>query len=385
MSNEPTPDDDRRIASAMRRLPRHPAASAAKRAVAFERVHAEWRAAVAPREVAVRQDPRSDLAAVTEALPRTRPAWPRALAASVLLAAVGVGVVTATGPRALPATFATVQTVSGAAELRRPASWLAHWTGARWGVRPQRIAVADELRVGDELRTAANAGTILQLAPTLALRVAPGSVLRFEARDRVALTRGRVYVESSSGVGRPAVDLLLRTPFGDVAHLGTRYLAEVTDDGLDVAVREGRVRLVAVAAASGAAIEAGAGEGLRVARAGAAVERRSVVLHDERWAWLAALPAPIDIENLTLDRFLSWYTAESGRAVDFGSEATRNRFGTTRLRGSVSGLPPDRALDVVLASIDLQGVGSVDGSAVRIEARQAVVPRRANPGRPRSR
>ncbi len=371
MSNEPAPDDERGIARAMQRLPRHPAASAAKRAAAFERVRAEWRAALVPREGEglVPQDMRFDGAIRTTALTRTRPAWPRALAASVLLAALGVGVITATGPLASPTTFATVEVVSGTPELRRPESWLAHWTQARWGVRPQRIAVADELRVGDELRTAANAGAILQLAPTLALRVAPGSVLRFEARDRVALTRGRVYVESSAGVGRPAADLLLRTPFGDVAHLGTRYLAEVTDDGLAVAVREGRVRLVPVAAPQAPAVEARAGEGLRVARVGASVQRQSVVPHDERWAWLAALPAPIDIENLTLDRFLSWYAAESGRVVEFGSEAARSRFGTTRLRGSVSGLAPDRALDVVLASIDLQAVGAVDGHSRRSEAR----------------
>lgn len=337
--------DDADLARVVRLAARAPL-SAERRAAAYARVHAEWRTAVAARSG---ESPRRPPG------PQGRPVWRAALAASAAAALLGGGLLwlSTSGP---PPTMAVALTVVGSRAALQGNGLLDRWFG-----RERALVAQTAVRVGDSLATASDTAALLRVGTALTLRVAPDSQLRFDAPERVTLLRGRLYVDSGARTGRGA-PLVVSTAWADVQHIGTRYLVQLTPVRLEVAVREGRVQLARDDGSAPA--QAGAGEGLRVMPSTSAIERFETRTHGPQWAWLEAIPAPLDIEGATLERFLEWYAAESGRRIVFGSALERERLGATRLSGSVAGLSPDEALDAVAAIADL---------SVRRDSEQVIV------------
>lgn len=340
-------DDDTDVARALR-LAAAPRPSAERRAAAFERVHAEWRAAVAPPQQPVVAPPQ----------PTRRPAWRITLAASVAAAAIAIALV-AGGPAARSERVAVAKVVAGRQATLQGSGALDRWLG-----RERVLAANAVVQSGDSLSTGDATAALLQIGPTLTLRVAPQSQLRFDAPDEVTLLRGQIYVDADAGTGRGR-PLTVVTAYGRVQHVGTRYLVRLLPAALEVAVREGRVQVLA--AAADAPAEAGAGERLRLDGGSGVITRGSIAASAADWAWLAAIPAPVGIDGETLDSFLEWYAAESGRRVELGDDAAeRARLGSIRLRGSVAGSSPDEALDSVAAIADL--VVRRDAGRVTIDA-----------------
>ena len=323
---------DAALRALLGRAQRHPAPSAAARDRAFAAVHAEWRASL--------QAPAAPAAPDVAAAPAA--SRPRRRFASFALAA-GVAVLSVAGALAFRAqqaagpTVAVAQAVAGQATLER--AW---WRGAD---RP--LAVAAQVAAGDRVVTSPDAVAGLQLSASLAVRVAPGSRLRFDAPDAATLEAGTVYVDSDPRLGR--APLRIRTPYGVVSHLGTQYTVGLAGGALEVAVREGEVALQQGATTQ----RARGGELLRV-DAGGAVSREPLAPHGERWAWLARAPAPLEIDGRPLADFLDWYTRETGVAPRFVDAATGSRLAGVTLHGDVAGLAPDEALAVVAASAGLE-------------------------------
>jgi ferric-dicitrate binding protein FerR (iron transport regulator) len=316
----PANDDDAALKVLLGRARRYPPPSTAARDRAFAAVHTAWREGQPP------------VAGV---------APPRRRVASLALAA-GVGVLSIAGALAWRAqqaaapAVAVAEAVAGEAVLDR--AW---WRGAD---RP--LSVAARIAAGDSVVTAQGAVTGVRLTPGLAVRLAPGSRLRFDSPDAATLEAGTVYVDSDPRIGR--APLRIATPYGSVSHLGTQYTVGLAGSGLEVAVREGEV-----AVARGAGTERVArGELLRIDAAGAA-SREPLASHGERWAWLATAPAPVRIDGRPLADFLAWYARETGVAPGFADAAAGSRLAGVTLHGEVAGLPPDEALEVVAASTGL--------------------------------
>ncbi|MCU0757570.1 MAG: FecR family protein [Steroidobacteraceae bacterium] len=339
------PRDDADVARVLRLAAAAPRPSPERRAVAFERVHAEWRAALAaatPPDAARAVDDERPTAAVPRA--GWSAPWRGALAASVAAAALGVGL-WATGLAGRPGAVAVATRIAGPQATLQGSAPLDRLLGRGHG-----LAAGTVVRAGDSLVTGPGTAALLRAGPGLALRLAPDSRLRFDASDEVTLLRGQLYVEADGRAVTPA-PLTVATVHGRVRHVGTRYLVRVRPATLDVAVREGRVQVSGVAAS--APVEAGAGERLRLDGATGAIDREPVAAAGADWGWLGRIPTPVSIDGETLGRFLEWYAAESGRRVEFGAAATRADAEGIRLRGSVAGLTPDEALDSVAATADL--------------------------------
>ncbi|MEZ5458513.1 MAG: FecR domain-containing protein [Steroidobacteraceae bacterium] len=316
--------DEADIARAVRLAGRPPALTAQRRAAAFERVHAEWRAATAAT-------------GGTAAVPEARWRWRGALAAGLAAGVVAVALLTgrvATQPGVEVALASVVQGVEVTAV----------------GSPSQPLQAGASVRQRDVLKTGQAGGALLRVGPALALRVAPESELRFDAPDRVTLLRGQIYVDSGSDAG-PGTPLTVVTQHGEVRHLGTRYLVRAAADHLDVAVRDGRVLLASLAGDLRA--EATAGERLQLAAGASAIERGALSADDAAYGWLARIPTPLDIEGKTLGEFVAWYEAETGRRVDLGRNASVEAVRSIRLSGSVAGMTPDEALDTVAAVSDV--------------------------------
>jgi transmembrane sensor len=323
--------DEADIARAVRLAGRRPALTEQQRAAAFERVHAEWRAATAPADVP------ADAPTVVAAAAPARWRWRGALAAGLAAGVVAVALLTGRVTMQPGAEVALASVVQGVEVT--PA-----------GSSSRQLLAGATVHQSDTLRTGAQGGALLRVGPVLALRLAPESELRFDAADRVTLLRGQIYVDSGTHTG-PGTPLTVATQHGEVRHLGTRYLVRAAADRLDVAVRDGRVQLASLAGDLRA--EATAGERLQLAAGASAIERGALSADDAAYAWLARIPTPLDIEGKTLGEFVAWYEAETGRRVDLGSGDSVDAVRLIRLSGSVAGMSPDEALDTVAAVSDV--------------------------------
>ena len=288
-------------------------------------VAAEWRAAVAARPAA------SQSAMQPTAQRRRVQPW-LAIAASVTAVALAIGFAL---PRLNDSTepLATVARVDGRVEIRHEgeAAWQPMTAGAS-------VAEADVIRTLDDGRVA------VRRQDGLEVRLDAATQLAFNAEERATLVAGRVYVDA----GRPGTgtgSFILRTPQGDVRHLGTQYSASLQGSVLQVAVREGSVAIER----GQSPVVARAGEALRVATDGL-VQRSSVPAYGDAWRWAEAAAPQFAIEGRSLDEFLAWAARETGRDVVYASADAAREAEATRLKGSVAGLSPEAAVTAVLAS-----------------------------------
>jgi len=288
-------------------------------------VAAEWRAIVASRQVAV------PTAAPSTAQRRRAQPW-LAIAASVTAVAIAIGF-------ALPRLngsadpLATVARVDGRAEIR-------HEGDATW----QPMTAGSSIKAADTVRTLDDGRVAMRREDGLEVRLDAATQLAFNTADRATLMDGRVYVDA----GRPGNgtgSFVLRTPQGEVRHLGTQYSASLQGGALQVAVREGSVAIDR----GQAPVVARAGEALRVADNGR-VERSSVTAYGDSWRWAEAVAPKFAIEGRSLDEFLAWAARETGRDVIYASADAAREAEATRLKGSVAGLSPEAAVTAVLAA-----------------------------------
>jgi len=301
-----TPADEARLARLMRSLPRGTPDPAA-RARAFEAAQAEWQRSRARPQRGARM---------------RRAAWAAAVAALAIGAALWVPQFTAP--------IASLDRVHGSVSADA-----------------DPLEAGARLRRGAAVETAPESGALLRYSPGLTVRLDAGTRVAMVDRATLRLDAGRVYIAVAPGT---AGSFVVRTALGDVRHVGTRYAVSSRDGGLEVAVREGEVRIDLGGARAERAV---AGEALRIDPEGA-VQRAELAADDARWAWIGNLPAPVVIEGRTLAEFLQWYAVETGRRVAYADDATRARAQAAILHGSVDGLPPAQALAIVASSVDVE-------------------------------
>jgi ferric-dicitrate binding protein FerR (iron transport regulator) len=289
-----------------------------------EAVRSEWRQAVAER---------------------TRARRVRVLAAAASFAAlVTIGMTATLMNSTPPAQMAVVARVEG--EVRGDAGWL----------HPARdLATDTAVHVGDEIVTAAEAHAAFHIDEGLSLQLDENSRVRLVDDDRLVLERGAVYVASDMGAARSAT-FTVATRNGTVRHIGTQYEVRTVPAGVQVSVREGRV----VVDTDGALHEGKAGERIAIDNDGA-VKRTALAQNDPHWRWVERSAPSFDIENQSLNDFLSWFSRETGRQVAFASPEAAQAARSTILRGSIEGLEPQAALTAVLATTELVSVEGQDG------------------------
>jgi ferric-dicitrate binding protein FerR (iron transport regulator) len=298
------------IARAGRRQPAPPAIEASVRAA----VHAAWREETAKRS-----------------------RWRRlSLAAAAAIAALAAGVswqfVQRTEPPSRPAVARLDQTL-GTVSVKSPDGTL------------RAVSTAGtEILAEDGLWTASDSGARLHIGDMLELRVAPSSRIAMLDAGRIRLEAGALFVDSD-GV---ASALTIETPLGEVTHIGTRYQVRVEPDATTVLVRNGRVRV----STPSSTLTADGREKLVLTGAGR-IDRSSVAAYGGSWGWVDSLAESIEIDGLTMARFLEWVADETGRELAFADGASADSAASTVLHGSIDGLSPDEALQAVLATTDL--------------------------------
>jgi ferric-dicitrate binding protein FerR (iron transport regulator) len=256
-----------------------------------------------------------------------------------------------------------------------PAAQLVAATGAvRLTARSGAATADDTLRVGQAVQTGASLRTGEGVLATLSLagggevRLDAGTAVTLQPNREITIERGAVYVDSGSDRG--AAPLVLRTPVGLVRDIGTRFEVRIVEAGARVRVRDGAVRIERGTARDDAA----AGTEL-VAHADGRIERRELARHGAEWDWVARAAPPFRVEGQTLAAFLDWVTREGGWTVRFADAALERASRTTVVHGSIEGLTPTEALDVVLPTCGM--THHLDADHVVLER-----PRAAGGGRP---
>lgn len=192
------------------------------------------------------------------------------------------------------------------------------------------------------------------------IRLADNSRVRWIRANEVDLLEGTVYV-ATEGADRFAVD----TPFGRVVDIGTRYLVRADAQGIEVAVREGRVRLTSEhGEVLSDDVDAGTAAVLAVDADGLSGSTESST--GERWAWIHAAPAGYASEEpLVLLREIA---RDLGKQLRFRSVGVEAALASQRVDGDFSGMAPMDALQILGAatSIDWQD----EGEAIFVDLRQ---------------
>ncbi len=180
------------------------------------------------------------------------------------------------------------------------------------------------------------------------LRLAAETELQFEGPRSFRLDRGSVYLDIQASMG---TGVQIATPAGTVRDLGTQFELQVADSSLRLRVREGRVEIDR----AGQQLIGAAGEQLEIDAFGN-VARSTVAADSDVWYWAEVLaPAP-DVDGRPASELLAWVARETGRALLYADPAVQQRAASVRLYGNIRHLAPLDAMDVMLATTDLNYV-----------------------------
>jgi hypothetical protein len=197
------------------------------------------------------------------------------------------------------------------------------------------IYPGDAIAVGDF-------GIALKASNGILLRLDAGTDATLESSEELILRSGRIYADSGQSI-RDNRSLTIRTSVGSATDIGTLFAVAYSDDGMTVAVREGRVDV----SGNEGTYSTAAGDSLTLTPDNDVVFGK-VPPYDSSWEWAEALAPSFDIENRTLLTFLQWAGRETGKELVFVNENARIGAMVTRLHGSVSDFTPTEAVQSVL-------------------------------------
>ncbi|MBF8292498.1 MAG: hypothetical protein HW417_1573 [Steroidobacteraceae bacterium] len=202
------------------------------------------------------------------------------------------------------------------------------------------------LATGAKLRTLAGGGVALALDDGASLRLAAATELQIDGPRRVLLRSGTVYLDTRASLG---TGYQIETPVGTARDVGTQFELHVADGSLRLRVREGRVEIDR----AGNLVNGSAGEQLDIDLLGG-VSRTSIAATDTAWQWVETVaPAP-DIDGQPASVLLAWVSRETGRRLHYETPGVEARAATVILHGNIVHLAPMAALDVMLATTDLE-------------------------------
>ncbi len=315
MSDMNTLDErDRLLEAALRASGKRPQPSAAGTARAYARAQTEWQ-----RLVLLGSN-------------QQRARWTRwaagLIAASIASVAIFIGLWSADQ---VPESAAIVTRVQG----------FVH--GAAFAAVPTALHENDNVIVGYTLETPLNGRLALRLMSGQSLRLDHGTRLTITAANVVRLERGRIYVDSGQGNDRPR--LRITTPLASLTDTGTQFQVEWLEEVLRVRVREGSVGVGAAGLTPDSVVVA-AGELISL-RQDEEILRASSDNSGPAWAWVADISPGLDAWEHRLEPILQWICRELGCRLRYAGALTRELVGGVTLDGSIEGLTPEQALDVI--------------------------------------
>jgi ferric-dicitrate binding protein FerR (iron transport regulator) len=234
-----------------------------------------------------------------------------------------------------------------------------------FGARATRaLGVGDELGAGQTLRT--GPGTLLALRYRDAdVRLNSNTVVAF-LPTRLQLARGDVYVDSGAARHRgPTV--MIETPRGMLAHVGTQFEVSVDDDEVRAAVREGAVAFTS----DGDHRTINAADGpTQIVVSATGVTTQRVAGTGALWDWVVAAAPGYVVNGRSADEFLVWATRQMGTQLRYADDAARFHSQTVIMHGNVRPLSVAQGLEVLNATTGLD-LDESDPDVLRVSVRRS--------------
>jgi len=299
----------------------------------------------APPEDAYLQVLGAATAAFREKSTRRRQRTWLACAAAAGVAALAIALMLQWNPAATQPEVATVARVFGTVELAVDGGW-----------KPMTEA-GGALVEGAMLRTLPGGSVALALDGGASLRLAAATEVLLDGPRHVSLRAGTLYLDNAGSVG---TGYRIETPAGTARDVGTQFELYVAGGNLRLRVREGRVQIDR----AGNLLTGSAGEQLEIDVLGG-VTRSQIPATDVAWQWVETVaPAP-DIDGQSATTLLVWVARETGRQLRYESAVVEARAAAVILHGNIRHLAPLAALDVMLATTDLEYVLVGDTMEIR--------------------
>jgi ferric-dicitrate binding protein FerR (iron transport regulator) len=299
-----------------------------------------------PPEDAYQQVLNAATAAFREKIAQRRGRTWLLLAGAASVAALAIALSLPWNATSTKSQVATVARVIGTAELATDGDWTPMTT------------TGDALAKGARLRTLAGGGVALAFDGGASLRLAAATEVEMDGPRRVLLRSGTLYLDNGGSVG---AGYEIETPAGTAHDVGTQFELRVADGVLRLRVREGRVEIDR----AGQLLTGSAGEQLEIDSLGG-VTRWPIAATDMAWQWAETIaPAP-DIDGQPASVLLTWVARETGRRLYYESAAVETRAAAVILHGNIRHLAPLAALDVMLATTDLEYALVGDTMEVRV-------------------
>ena len=226
------------------------------------------------------------------------------------------------------------------------------------GVGASQLAPEDEFYT-EGLTRLRIAGAVA--SATVDVRLAPGTRVRWLNSQRLFLEEGGVYVDTQ-GSATFGID----SPLGQVNDIGTRYVATLNPDSLEVAVSEGAI---AVNAANERTVARPANAGTAaIVTVTRTTSDTTVSLENEpadhpRWLW--ATGTDHEYQGALIADALSDVTQRLGKNLEYASSGDRAQAHSYVVQGETRGLTASDALRVISATSGLKFTET--GRTVRVE------------------
>jgi len=193
---------------------------------------------------------------------------------------------------------------------------------------------------GKWLKTGKNSYASLNLSDGGQLRVNQDTQIEIVDLSEVRLLSGGVYHDADNSFALKP--LKIKTTFGDIQHIGTRYLVNIDNDGLHVAVRNGLIEINN----NHVTRQLSEGKQLNISESGQ--EETSVSPHDKIWSWTTIAGNSFSTKGKSLYDFVVWYAHENGYKINWNNQ----QFNTKKvmLSGKLTNLSQVQQIKTVFLS-----------------------------------
>ncbi len=256
--------------------------------------------------------------------------------------------------RSLMAAAATVVIGMAVALLWQPLSaesWQVQVTAGSLTLSDERglvlaSATAPDAKVFDGTRAKADRPTRLILASGAEVRLSTGTQVRWQSPSSLALTQGSVYVDTHE-----RSDFTVATPLAEITDVGTRYLVTLHEAGVSVGVRSG-IALVRTNDRSYTTQPASGQAAITEVSATQEVQQYLEAASDSRWSWIHE--APSGYSSASVPAVLEAIANDLGQTLRYASPGDQAQLANTTYGGSLAGLAPYPALELIAGSSNLR-------------------------------
>jgi len=206
------------------------------------------------------------------------------------------------------------------------------------------LDIKTTLKSGDYLKTQSNNRLLVKLTNNNVFRLDENTSVHIVDLETLELNYGQIYIESSESSNFNP--LLIKTNFASINHIGTQYSIQVTDDSVNVRVRDGKVVINDIQNSDN---QRNVERGYEVTlKQNGQYSENPITPFDSKWQWTQNIVNPLDIQDKTVAQYLSWISAETGYPITWNSMTDKSNADKIKLSGSINGLKPLESLDVIL-------------------------------------